>query len=139
MKKTLICATALTFLACVAFTGSAFADNGPADITLESTIDKAKKAKPAVFPHAAHQTQKDMTCGTCHHGAADGKQVAYTDGMKIEKCESCHNKAAGMPKKVESFKAAAHANCKGCHSTTAKADPSKAALKKCATCHPKKK
>lgn len=139
MKKTLICATALTFLACVAFTGSAFAsDKGPAEMTLESTIDKAKKPKPAVFPHAKHQEK--LKCAECHHSkGADGKQAAYTDGMKIEKCESCHNKAAGMPKKLETFKAVAHANCKGCHSDTAKADPSKKVLKSCKTCHPKKK
>lgn len=139
MKKTLICALALTFLACVAFTGSAFAttDKGPAEITLESTIDKSKKPKPAVFPHAEHQ--KTLKCADCHHGGKVGAQEAYKDGMKIEKCESCHNKAAGMPKKLETFKAAAHKNCKGCHSDIAKKDPAKAALKKCATCHPKKK
>ena len=138
MKKTLICATALAFLTCVAFTGSAFAtEKGPADITLESTIDKAKKAKPAIFPHAKHQ--ETLKCTDCHHGAADGKKVDYTDGMKIEKCESCHNKAAGMPKKLETFKAVAHKNCKGCHSDIAKADPSKKALKSCKACHPKKK
>ena len=145
MKKTLICATALTFLACVAFTGSAFAtaDKGPADITLETTmrtVDKGKKPtkpKPAVFPHAKHQETID--CADCHHSGKPGALEAYKDGQKIEKCESCHNKAAGMPKKLETFKAVAHKNCKGCHSDIAKADPSKKALKSCKACHPKKK
>ena len=139
MKKTLIYATAFTFLACVAFTGSAFAeaDKGPADITLESTIDKAKKPKKAVFPHAKHQ--ETIECADCHHAGKPGALEAYKDGQKIEKCESCHNKAAGMPKKLETFKAAAHKNCKACHSDIAKKDPSKAAMKKCTTCHPKKK
>lgn len=130
MKKTLICATALSFLACVAFTSSAFAsDKGPAEITLESTIDKAKKPKPAVFPHAKHQEK--LKCADCHHTkGADGKQAPYTEGMKIEKCESCHNKAAGLPKKVETFKAAAHANCKACHKASGNKE-----LTKCKTCH----
>lgn len=126
-------ATAMVLGFC--FTGAAIAeDKGPAEMTLESTIDKAKKAKPALFPHAKHQ--ETLACADCHHGAdADGKQVAYTEGMKIEKCESCHNKAAGMPKKLTTFKEAAHANCKACHKEKAP----EVVKKKCAACHPKKK
>jgi hypothetical protein len=133
MKKTLIYATAFAFMASVAFTGVALAtDKGPADMTLESTIDKATKAKPAIFPHAKHQ--ETLKCGDCHHGKdADGKKTAYTEGMAIAKCESCHNKAAGMPKKLETFKAAAHANCKGCHKEQGKKE-----LTKCKACHPAK-
>ncbi|MBC8317345.1 MAG: cytochrome c3 family protein [Desulfobulbaceae bacterium] len=130
MKKTLIFATALSFLACAAFTASAIAsDKGPADMTLESTIDAASKPKPAVFPHAKHQ--ETLECAECHHGKdADGKQAAYTEGMKVEKCESCHNKAAGMPAKLDTFKAVAHANCKGCHKATGKKE-----LTSCKACH----
>ena len=130
MKKTLICATAFAFLASVAFTGAAIAsDKGPAEMTLESTIDKASKPKPATFPHAKHQ--ETLKCGECHHGkGADGKQVAYSDGMKIEKCESCHNKGAGMPAKLDTFKAVAHENCKGCHKASGNKE-----LTKCKTCH----
>ncbi|AGF78858.1 class III cytochrome C family protein [Desulfocapsa sulfexigens DSM 10523] len=133
MKKVTLIAAATALVLGLCFTGASFANdaNGPAEITLESTIDKAKKAKPAVFPHAKHQEK--LTCGDCHHSKdADGKQVAYVEGQKIEKCESCHNKAAGMPDKLSTFKDAAHANCKECHKKTDKA------LAKCTVCHPKK-
>ncbi|MBU0945650.1 MAG: cytochrome c family protein [Proteobacteria bacterium] len=135
MRKisTFAVATAMVFGLC--FTGAAIAevDKGGADLILESTIDPAKKAKPAVFPHAKHQ--ETLTCADCHHGQdAEGKQVAYTDDMKIEKCESCHNKAAGMPDKLKTFKDAGHANCKGCH----KENAPEVDKKKCEACHPKK-
>ncbi len=134
MKKITLYAVFAVMALGLCFTGASFAadEKGPADITLESTIDKAKKAKPAVFPHAKHQ--ETLTCGDCHHSKdADGKQIAYVEGQKVEKCESCHNKAAGMPKKLTTFKEAAHANCKGCHKKKDKA------LAKCTVCHPKKK
>ena len=134
MRKLTLCAVsvALAFGLCFAATTLAAVDKGPAEIILKSTIDPAKKAKPAVFPHAKHQER--LKCGECHHSkGADGKQVAYVEGQKNEKCESCHNKAAGMPKKLETFKKAAHANCKACH----KAKDKK--LAKCTVCHPKKK
>ena len=123
---------ALAFGLCFAGASLAGDEKGPAEMTLKSTVDPAKKAKAAVFPHAKHQEK--LKCGECHHSkGADGKQVAYVEGQKIEKCESCHNKAAGMPKKINTFKNAAHVNCKGCH----KAKDKK--LAKCTVCHPKKK
>ena len=132
MKKAVICGVALAFLCSLGLASMSMAvEKGPAELTLESTVDKAKKAKPAVFPHAKHQ--ETLKCGDCHHGKADGKQVAYTEGQKIEKCEACHNKAAGMPKGLTTFKDAAHKNCKGCHKETGKKE-----LTKCGTCHPKK-
>ena len=134
MKKVTLYAVATALVLGLCFTGASFAadDKGPAEMTLESTIDKAKKTKTAIFPHAKHQEK--LTCTECHHSKdADGKIVAYTEGMKIEKCESCHNKAAGMPKKLTTFKEAAHANCKACHKKTDKK------LAKCTVCHPKKK
>ncbi|MFZ5766377.1 MAG: cytochrome c3 family protein [Thermodesulfobacteriota bacterium] len=127
IKKTIVCAAAFAVLA--GFTVPVMADNGPADITLQATIDAAPKPKPAVFPHKKHQ-DAGLACGECHHGkGADGKKTDYTDGMKIEKCESCHNKAAGLPKEVATFKDAAHTNCKGCHQTMGKGPT------KCAECH----
>lgn len=134
MKKVTLYTMAAAMVIGLCFTGMSFAnaDKGPAELTLQATIDAAKKAKPALFPHAKHQEK--LTCADCHHSkGADGKQVAYTEGMKIEKCESCHNKSAGMPKKLSTFKDAAHTNCKGCHKATDKK------LAKCGVCHPKKK
>jgi hypothetical protein len=126
MKKALICGIALAFLCSLGLAGMSFAeDKGPADITLEGK-------KPVVFPHAKHQEQ--FKCGECHHTkGADGKQAPYTEGMKIEKCDTCHNKDAGMPKGLQSFKDAGHKNCKGCHKEHDKK------LTKCSVCHPKKK
>jgi hypothetical protein len=132
-KKLVVCLAAIMFAFTFAASGSFAADSGPADMTLKSEFGKAskgKKAKPAVFPHKAHQAK--LGCGDCHHSAKDGQQVAYTDGQKIEKCESCHNKSFGN-KKLKSFEKAAHKNCKGCHKKQAKKK------NKCKTCHPKKK
>lgn len=132
MKKTLICGVAVSFLCTLGLAGISMADNGPAEMTLQATVDAASKAKPAQFPHAKHQEKNK--CADCHHGKGDdGKQTPYTDGMKIEKCESCHNKAAGMPKGLETYKNAAHKLCKDCHKATGNK-----ALTKCSNCHPKK-
>ncbi len=135
MRKMLICVFAVTFLC---FAGISLADNGPADMVLQAEVDKAKKAKPAVFPHKKHQ--EIAKCADCHHGAKDGKQVAYTEGMEIQKCETCHFKASGLEKKIATFKGAAHKNCKTCHKALVKEKPDLAPkFKGCLPCHPKKK
>lgn len=149
IKKTIACAAAFAFIAGFTVTGPAMADNepadnGPAEMTLQATVDAAKKAKPAIFPHKKHQ-DIELECGACHHGQdANGKQTAYVEGMKIEKCESCHNKTSGISAKAEdgktkigTFKDAAHANCKGCHKAI-EDEKKRKELKKCTTCHPKK-
>jgi len=134
MRRLLICSLAVAFL-CVG--GISFADNGPAEMMLQAEKDKAKKPKPAVFPHAKHQ--EIAKCGDCHHSAKDGKQVAYVDGQEIGKCESCHYKGSGMPKGIETYKAAAHKNCKDCHKKSAEENPDLAEkFKGCMPCHPKK-
>lgn len=132
MKKLVACCAVLALMGMVGFGIATASDKGPADMVLESTIDKAKKPKPAIFPHAAHQER--LECGECHHSKdADGKQVAYVEGQKIEKCESCHNSSnESMPKKLATYKGAAHEQCKGCHAKNDKA------LAKCSVCHPKK-
>ena len=140
IKKTIACAAAFAFIAGFTVAGPAMADNGPADMTLQATVDAAKKAKPAIFPHKKHQ-DAGQACGVCHHSKdADGNKVAYVDGQKIEKCETCHSKAAGMPAKAKdgktkigTYKDAAHSSCKGCHKAEKKGPT------KCAGCHPKKK
>ncbi len=110
-------------------------EKGPAEIVLKSTLDPAKKQKLAFLPHAQHQESFD--CATCHHGKdADGKQVAYTKGQKIEKCETCHNTKAGIDEKLDTFKEAAHARCKVCHYDLKKAGKD-AGPTKCKGCHKK--
>lgn len=132
-KKILIWAFAALFL-CLA--GFSMADNGPTEMTLQATKDPAKKPKPAVFPHKAHQER--LACAECHHGAKDGKQVAYIDGQEIQKCESCHYKGSGMPEKLETFKDAAHQNCRECHKQAAADNPDlKDKFKGCLPCHAK--
>jgi hypothetical protein len=128
MKKTVVYAAAFALAMGLGFSANAMADKGPAELTLQATVDAAAKPKPAIFPHAKHQEK--LACGECHHSkGADGKQVAFVEGQKIEKCESCHNKAAGMDAKIATFKDAAHTNCKGCHAEK-KAGPTK-----CGGCH----
>ncbi|MBU0664918.1 MAG: cytochrome c family protein [Proteobacteria bacterium] len=130
MKKTVLYAAAFALVMGLGFSVNAMAgDKGPAEMTLQATVDAAAKPKPAMFPHAKHQ--ETLACGECHHGKdAAGKQVAYVEGQKNEKCESCHNKAAGMDKKIATFKDAAHTRCKGCHTE-------KKVSTKCDTCHKK--
>ncbi len=143
MKKTLICALALAFVCSLGFAGMSMAEaeKGPAEINM---IDEAApKPKLAVFPHAAHQ--KELKCAECHHGQDDaGKQIAYVDGQEIKKCATCHtgdmlkdgdNKVKGKT----AMQRAGHGNCLKCHKEIAKKDAEKKAMKKCTTCHPKKK
>lgn len=129
MNKVLMCGALLLCCCTACYVGLASAsDKGPAEITLQATIDPAPTPKPAQFPHATHQGR--LECGTCHHGKGpDGKQAPYTEGQKIEKCETCHNSKAGMPDKVNTFKNAAHALCQDCHKKT------KPELGKCTVCH----
>ncbi|MBW2328213.1 MAG: cytochrome c3 family protein [Deltaproteobacteria bacterium] len=146
MKKVLLCGVALAFLCSLGIAGISLAevDKGPADITMTGD---AKKPKPAQFPHAKHQ--ETLKCADCHHGMADGKQVPYAEDQKVEKCATCHNadKLAGKtvdvggkkPLKLDTMKGAGHGNCKTCHTEAAKKDAKKKDLKKCTTCHPKKK
>ena len=129
MKKLLLYAGLLLCTGAAAVAGVAVAaDKGPAEITLQSTIDPATTPKPSQFPHAAHQGR--MECKVCHHSKGpDGKKIEYVEGQKIEKCESCHNSKAGMPEKLSTFKNAAHALCQDCHKKT------KPELAKCGVCH----
>lgn len=134
IKKTFGC---LFFALLVSLPITSIANNGPADMVLQAEKDKAKKPKPAVFPHAKHQEQ--IKCMECHHTAKDDKQVAYSEGMEIQKCETCHFKGSGMPKKIETFKGAAHENCKSCHKeVVAKKPELKDKFKGCLPFHPKK-
>ncbi len=138
IKRALICSLSALFLICGFASQALSSDSGPAELKLVSS--DASKKPPAVFPHKAHQDT--LKCGDCHHDMKDGKQVAYTDGMEIKKCESCHNKdvLAGKKKgklKLDTFKGAAHGNCLDCHKAVAKKDAAKKALKSCKTCHKK--
>lgn len=141
LKKVLACSAVAMFVLCGSVISSmATTDAGPAEITIVDS--KSAKPKPAQFPHKKHQDA--FACAECHHGMADGKQVAYTEGMEIQKCETCHTgdtlagKMTGKLK-LDTIKGAGHGNCLACHKEMAKKD---AALKerkidKCGTCHPK--
>lgn len=136
LKKTLVCVSVLACF-CLGLVSFAAADNGPETIVLKTTKDMAKKPKTVNFPHKAHQERANNDCGVCHHSKGDdGKQVAYVEGQKIEKCESCHFKGSGMAnKKVETFQKAAHVRCKDCHKKEANANADlKKKLKGC-SCH----
>ena len=141
LKKILACSVVTLFV--LVGSASCFAaDAGPADITMVGA--KSKKPKPAIFPHKAHQDK--IGCAECHHGMADGKQVAYAEGQEVAKCETCHN-AEVLPGKMmgklklDTIKGAGHGNCLACHKKMAKENPDLKAKKidKCAACHPKKK
>ena len=147
----------VSLLACLCFgfvsltTAAKDQGNGPEKMTLKTTKDKAKKTKIVKdFPHRAHQEFVKQDCGKCHHGKdKDNKQTPYVKGMKIEKCDSCHFKGSGMRAKkdkakklpkLDTYKDAAHANCKTCHKAEKKKNPElKKKWKKCLPCHIKKK
>lgn len=135
MKKVIILAIAVVFLCTAGLVCNTMAseDKGPADITMGEG-----GKKPAIFPHAAHQEK--LTCADCHHSKdADGKQVAYVDGQKVEKCGTCHNEEANADKKhvMNSVKNAGHGNCRECHKEKDK-ELGEKKLGKCTACHPKK-
>ena len=142
LKKFLVCSVVSMFVMGGAVISSmATSDTGPATITI--TDSKSAKPKPAQFPHKAHQDK--FKCGECHHGIADGKQVPYTEGMKIQKCETCHtgDTLAGKMKdklKLDTIKGAGHGNCLECHKEMTAKDPAlkEKKLASCTTCHPKK-
>jgi hypothetical protein len=101
---------------------SAMATEVPATIEMKGP---AGKKAPVTFDHAKHQVDAKIACGECHHSkGADGKQVAYVEGQKIEKCSACHE--------LGNTKDMVHQNCKGCHVTAAKGPT------KCTECHLKK-
>lgn len=96
-------------------------------------LQTARARKPAVFSHRKHQEMFD--CGECHHARNDAyEQLPYVDGMKIQKCVTCHN--SSMPnKKFNHFKLAAHARCKGCHKAKAADAQKTGPIIRCGGCH----
>jgi hypothetical protein len=142
LKKVFVCSVVSMFILCASAVSSmATSDTGPADITIVDS--KSAKPKPAQFPHKMHQDK--FECGECHHTMADGKQVPYTEGMKIQKCETCHTGDVLAGKmdgklKLDTIKGAGHGNCLACHKEMEKKDPAlkEKKLSKCSTCHPKK-
>jgi hypothetical protein len=101
-------------------------------------IDACQKKKPPTpFDHEAHG--KLTACDTCHHTQKGLKAGSNTE---VKKCAACHKEPekADTPKCTEmsSKKNPYHIRCTGCHKEVAKKDPSKKAIKKCDTCHPKK-
>lgn len=142
LKKILACGVVTMFVVVGSAVVSFGTDPGPEEITIVGT--DSKKPKPAIFPHKKHQDS--IGCAECHHGMADGKQVAYAEGQEVGKCESCHNKKVLSGKKLgklklDTIKGAGHGNCLACHKKMSKENAELKAKKiaKCAACHPKKK
>ena len=102
---------------------------GPAVIIMQT----ARKRKPAQFPHRKHQGMFD--CINCHHGMdSEGKQIPYTEGMKIQHCVTCHNPKM-KNNKLNSLMLAAHARCKGCHKKVEAESGTAGPIGKCTGCH----
>ncbi len=141
VKKVLVCGLSVLFLT-LGYVGISMSTSQevPDELTFTSS-DTDKKQPPAFLPHKVHQEAYE--CGECHHGMSDdGKQVAYTEGMEIKKCEECHNSEVLGGRKVgkydmDDLKDVGHGNCLECHRTVAKEDSSKKMLRSCKTCHVK--
>ena len=126
MKSKSVASLVVAFLFSLALAGLSFAtDTGPDTIVL-----KAGKKGDVTFHHKKHQEK--IKCGECHHAKGpDGKQAPYTEGMKIQKCDACHNKSFPNKRLARPMKAF-HTNCKGCHKAQKKGPT------KCKECHIKK-
>jgi hypothetical protein len=102
---------------------------GPAVIKMQT----ARKKKPAMFPHRMHQEM--YGCEVCHHGSDDaGNKVAYTEGMAIQHCVTCHNPKMGN-KKLNNLMQASHVKCKGCHKKVVAESGTAGPIGKCSGCH----
>jgi hypothetical protein len=119
------------------------AGKGPEEMILQAVKDKEFTPKPAKFPHARHQAA--YSCGECHHTLKDGKKIPHSEGMAAKKCEECHYTGSAMPNaddedkgiiKLDTFKNAAHAQCRSCHDRASKIKPElKTRWKNCLPCH----
>lgn len=106
---------------------------GPEVIKMPTKIKN--KESTVIFLHHKHQQIVKGDCGKCHHGKTpDWKKVPYKEGMKIEKCESCHNKNHPK-KKLNSAKKAMHKRCMGCHKEFKKEGKKHGPIRKCKDCH----
>ncbi len=86
MKKSVLCAAAFTMLFGFTLAGGAMAqDKGPAEMTLKTAAGK----KPAVFPHAKHQSGS-LTCDDCHKALDVKKMATNKDYAHKEGCKNCH-------------------------------------------------
>jgi len=138
VKKALACGLSVLLLT-LGYAGFSMSTSQevPDQLTLTSKV--SDKKPPVIFSHKMHQEAYE--CGDCHHGMSDdGKQVPYTEGMEIKKCEECHNADVLGGRKVgkydmDDFKGAGHGNCLECHREVAKEDSSKKKLRSCNTCH----
>ncbi len=106
MKKSVLCAAAIAMLFGFTCVGGAMAeDKGPAEMTLKTAAGK----KPAVFPHAKHQANPDISCDACHKDLDVKKMATDKNYAHKEGCKACH-KAKG-----------AGTGCKTCHPAKKKA------------------
>lgn len=102
---------------------------GPAEIKMQT----ARNKKPALFPHKKHQEM--YGCEVCHHGKdAEGNQTAYTEGMEIQHCVTCHNPDMENSK-LTSLMQIAHTKCKGCHKQVVEETGVAGPIGKCSGCH----
>lgn len=102
---------------------------GPEIIKMQSST----KRKPAIFPHRKHQEMYD--CAKCHHGMdSEGKQVAYSEGMEIQHCATCHNPKMEN-KQLNNLRLAAHTRCKGCHKKIVAESGTAGPIDRCNGCH----
>ncbi len=97
MKKSVLCAAALTMLFGFTCVGGAMAeDKGPAEMTLTTADAK----KPALFPHAIHQTSDKVACDDCHKALDVKKMATDKNYAHKEGCKACH-KAKGVATKCD--------------------------------------
>ncbi len=113
-------------LACLRHTNGAASKHGSSEAPDYFIIDRLVDLyTPVVFPHKLHagMSELDVGCARCHH---------YSEGDKIPKCETCHDKASNQDNLEQpGLKGAYHRQCLGCHREWSHET-------QCSVCHPKR-
>ncbi len=114
----------------------------PSVVIIHNTGYKRYIKGPVKFSHEKHVKEHKIACTECHHVYVNGKNV-WKEGQPVKKCSECHNPIKKKGQKPMDLMHAYHKNCMGCHKQLAKEGKiSKAEYKKlrrCNTCHQKKK
>jgi hypothetical protein len=98
---------------------------------------------PVMFTHDKHNKEYNIACNDCHHVYENGKNI-WKEGMKVDKCEVCHNEATVKREKTlppdlqkKNLKLAFHNNCRMCHRKIKRENPESKAPTTCSGCHEK--
>ncbi|MCJ7773077.1 MAG: cytochrome c family protein, partial [Desulfobacterales bacterium] len=110
-------------------------------ITIYARLFPEHTKGPVKFAHDKHGKDYKIACNECHHIYDNGQNV-WKEGIKVEKCEICHNEPTiksenTLPPDVQkkNLKLAFHNNCRVCHKKLKSDNPTSKAPTTCSGCH----